>query len=70
MVAASSKQGFAGCTSGSRERVSLNPLPLEPIEVVGILAKLTSNLIQKIESNNILVTIFMNMCDLTEYANM
>jgi hypothetical protein len=38
--------------------------------IVGILAKLTSNLIQKIESNNILVTIFMNMCDLTEYASM
>jgi hypothetical protein len=29
-----------------------------------------SNLIQKNESNNKLVTIFMNMCDLTEYANM
>jgi hypothetical protein len=37
--------------------------------IVGNLANLTSNLIQK-ESNNKLVTIFMNMCDLTEYANM
>jgi hypothetical protein len=38
--------------------------------IVGKLAKLTSNLIQKIESNGILVTIFMNICDLTEYSNM
>jgi hypothetical protein len=38
--------------------------------IVVNLAKLTCNLIQKNESNNKLVTIFMNMCDLTEYANM
>jgi hypothetical protein len=37
--------------------------------IVGNLAKLMSNLIHKIESNNILVKIFMNMCDLTEYAD-
>jgi hypothetical protein len=38
--------------------------------IVGNLAKLMSNLIHKIESNNILVKIFMNMCDLTEYVDM
>jgi hypothetical protein len=36
---------------------------------VGNLAKLMSNLIQKIESNSILAAIFMNICDQTEYAN-
>jgi hypothetical protein len=38
--------------------------------IVGNLAKLMSNLIQKIESNSILEAIFMNIFDLKEYANM
>jgi hypothetical protein len=38
--------------------------------IVGNLAKLTSNLIQEIESNSISEAKFMNIFDLVEYANM